>query len=95
MRAGSEYYIGLVQARGILPCHFGESIPLSLINLFAMMTVSAFGSSMVHVCLAAVLVAGSRHVAVNDVNSRYLNFYASDTLYTDPSQLKNYSLRSR
>ena len=37
-----------------------------------MMTVSAFGSSVVCACPVAVLVAGSRYVAANDVNSRYL-----------------------
>lgn len=38
------------------------------------MTVSAFGSSVVCACPVAVLVADSRHVAANDVNSRYLTF---------------------
>lgn len=37
-----------------------------------MMTVSAFGSSVARVYPVAVLVAGSRHVAATDVNSRYL-----------------------
>jgi len=51
-----------------------------------MMTVSAFGSSMVRVYPIAVLVVGTRRVTVNDVNSRYLNFYTTliyfDTLYS-------------
>lgn len=38
------------------------------------MTVSAFGSSVALACPVAVLVAGSRLVAANDVNSRYLIF---------------------
>lgn len=39
-----------------------------------MMTVSAFGSSVALVCPVAVLAAGRRLVAANDVNSRYLIF---------------------
>lgn len=49
-----------------------------------MMTVSAFGSSMARVCPMAVLVIGSRHVAVTDVNSRYLTFYTSDIHVLSP-----------
>ena len=45
--------------------------------------LSAFGSSMARVCPVAVLVAGSRHVAVYDVNSRYLNYYTSDLRVTN------------
>lgn len=45
-----------------------------------MMTVSAFGSSVARACPVAVLVAGRRHAAANDVNSRYLIFTPLITL---------------
>ena len=75
--AGSEFCFQMISYTALSPqvAAICKSIPLlSLTPSAFVMTVSAFGSSIVRVCLVTVLVACRRRFTVHDVNSRYLTY---------------------